>query len=46
MSLRTEKRTEQLLIEASLDYIKNPTDELREEVRRYAELLLSLRNDK
>lgn len=43
-NVRSTRGTEQLLIEASLEYIKNPTEEGRDEVRHYAELLLSLRS--
>jgi hypothetical protein len=46
MSLISERQTEKLLIEASLAYIKNPTDSGREEVAHYAQLLLRLRGDK
>ncbi len=44
MSLVTARQVEQLLIEASLEYIKNPTPEAREEVAHYAQQLLRLRS--
>ena len=45
-SLVTLRQAERLLVEATLEYIKNPTDAGKDEVRHYAEMVFRHRGEK